>query len=61
MGYTHAREEPDHRVHVGVQHARRHTACRSQVFAEGYTGAIAWRRGPKGKLSIMSVSRHTSR
>ena len=51
MGYAHSREEPDHRVHVGAGFAGWRAVCRCQVPAEGHSGTVAWRCGPKSELS----------
>lgn len=50
VGHTLAREEPDHRVHVGAGYAGRRAARRRQVLAEGHPSAVAWYSGPKGEL-----------
>lgn len=49
MGHAHAREEPDHRAHVGAGYASWRAVCRCQVLAEGHTGAVAWHCRPKGE------------
>src|SRR6266850_3906043 len=57
VGYAHSREEPDHRVHVGAGFAGWRAVCRCQVPAEGHSGTVAWRCGPKGELVLLSFVR----